>query len=122
MRFICYNINMANQYKNSLQRGSIRFIIFKEGNVWYGAGLEFNIVESGDTPQEALFLLLEATRGYLKSAKKSKARVAHILNQKADPEYEKMWGELHSRKENRTSQPLNVFSFGRLDNRNLVHA
>lgn len=90
--------------------------------MWYGAGLEFNIVESGDTPQEAFFLLLEATRGYLKSAKKSKARVAPILNQKADPEYEQMWQELQAKKEKQDQQPSNVFSFGRLDNRNLVHA
>lgn len=90
--------------------------------MWYGTGLEFNILESGDTPQEALFLLLEATRGYLKSAKKSKARVAPILNQKTDPEYEQMWQELQTRKERQYPQSSNVFSFGRLDNRNLVHA
>ena len=45
------------KYKNTLQKGSVRYIVFKENNIWYAAGLEFNIVESGDTPQEAILLL-----------------------------------------------------------------
>ena len=31
--------------KNTLERGSVRYIIFNEDNTWYGVGLEFNIVE-----------------------------------------------------------------------------
>ncbi len=38
------------KYKNTLQKGSARFIVFREGDTWYCVCLEFNIVESGSTP------------------------------------------------------------------------
>ena len=71
------------KYKNTLQKGSARFIIFREGDSWYGVCLDFNIIEAGDTPQEAMLLLSEAIEGYLESARKVKAR-PYILNQKLD--------------------------------------
>ncbi|MDA2920480.1 hypothetical protein MYX76_13475 [Desulfobacterota bacterium AH_259_B03_O07] len=72
---------------------NVRFIVFREGAAWYAVGLEFNIVESGDDPDEVLFLLFEAIRGYVKSAKKAKAW-PDILKQKIDPEYEQMWDKI----------------------------
>lgn len=113
---------MSKLYKNSLQKGSIRYIIFQEEGTWYGVGLEFNIVEEAANPQEALFLLLESTRGYLKSAKKSKARVNHILNQKADSEYEELWDRLESAKEKKIKISPKVFTHGIFRNRELAHA
>ncbi len=113
---------MTKLNQNTLQKGSLRYIIFREEGVWYGVGLEFNIVESADTPDEALFLLLEATRGYLKSAQKAKARINHILNQKTDPEYEDLWDSLEVKKSNKEEVPSNVFTFGSMSNRSLVHA
>jgi predicted RNase H-like HicB family nuclease len=94
--------------RNTLQKGSIRYIVFKEAAVWYAVGLEFNIVESGTSPQEALLLLFEALEGYIASARKMKAR-PDILNQKTDPEYEVMWRAL---KEKRSSPAFPVFAFG----------
>ncbi len=78
------------KYKNTLERGSVRVLVFRDGDTWYAAGLEFNIVEAGTTPQEAMLLLFEALQGYLESAKRIKAR-PHILNQSVDAEYEKKW-------------------------------
>ena len=98
------------KYKNTLQRGSVRYLIFKEESVWYAAGLEFNIVESGDTAQEAMLLLFEALAGYVEAAKRIKAR-PNILNQKSDSEYEEMW---QRRGEEKFSQSKNIFSFGEL--------
>lgn len=95
------------KYKNTLQKGSVRYIVFKENDVWYAVGLEFNIVESGDTPQEAILLLSEALSGYVESAKKIKSRVS-ILNQTTDPEYETMWQNSQKDKE----QTKNIFSSG----------
>ncbi len=95
------------RYKNTLQKGSARFIIFREGDAWYGVCLDFNIVESGDTPQEATLLLSEAIEGYLESARKIKSR-PNILNQKPDSEYEKMWGKIEEKK----TLSKEVFSFG----------
>lgn len=110
------------KYKNTLQKGSVRYIVFREDDTWYAAGLEFNIVESGSTPQEALLLLIEVTAGYVESAKKIKAR-PNILNQKTDPEYERMWANRQTGK----FSAKNIFSFGELNigkalNRNLVPA
>ncbi len=100
------------KHTNTLKKGSVRFIIFREEGVWYGACLEFNIVESGDTPREAMLLLFEAVQGYLESARKIKAR-PHILNQKADPEYESLWNELEESKQS-THIP-SVFSHGQVN-------
>ncbi|MFA5747200.1 MAG: hypothetical protein WC926_03960 [Candidatus Paceibacterota bacterium] len=99
------------KYKNTLQKGNVRFIIFREQKAWYGICLEFNIVEAGDTPQEAMVLLYEAVEGYLESARKVKARPG-ILNQAADEEYEKMWEDLQQRKNIRAKE---VFSFGNIN-------
>lgn len=93
---------------NTLQKGSVRYIVFRERNCWYAAGLEFNIVESGDTPQEALFLLFEALQGYVEAARKYKARPI-ILNQKTDAEYETMW---KGQKENKKSVLDKIFTSG----------
>ena len=97
--------------KNTLQRGTIRCIVFRDGEEWYAAGLEFNIVESGSTPREAMLLLFEAMQGYLESAKKIKAR-PHILNQKTDIEYEKLWKNLEEQK---IEQSKNIYFYGRLN-------
>jgi hypothetical protein len=94
--------------RNTLQKGSVRYIVFKEAAAWYAVGLEFNIVESGTSPQEALLLLFEALQGYVESARKMKAR-PNILNQKTDPEYESMWKALQER---RALPSLSVFTFG----------
>ena len=78
------------KYRNTLQKGSVRNIIFREGKKWFGVALEFNIVETGDDAQEVMILLEEAVRGYLASARKGKLNPI-ILNQKSDQEYEKLW-------------------------------
>lgn len=76
--------------RNTLQKGSVRSIIFREGKTWFGVALEFNIVETGDDAREVMILLEEAVRGYLASARKGKLSSV-ILNQKSDIEYEKLW-------------------------------
>ena len=88
------------KYKNTLQKGLLRCLVFREDDVWYAVGLEFNIVDTGDTAQEALLMLLEAARGYVESARKIKAR-SGILNQKTDPEYEAMWRRARESKADR---------------------
>ena len=77
-------------FKNSLQKGSVRYVVFKEGDTFFGVALEFNVVVEAASQVEAIVLLNEAIQGYLESARKFKLR-PHILNQETDPEYEKMW-------------------------------
>jgi predicted RNase H-like HicB family nuclease len=98
------------KYKNTLQKGSVRVLIFREASTWYAAALELNIVEAGDTPQEAMLLLFEAIQGYVESAKKIKVR-PHILNQSADKEYEIKWrANMDAKKHNES-----VFFAGRMN-------
>ncbi|MEK7542042.1 MAG: hypothetical protein AAB533_04290 [Patescibacteria group bacterium] len=85
------------KYKNTLQRGSVRYLIFKDGDTFFGVALEFNVIVEATHPMEALLLLHEAAMGYVESARKVKMR-PHVLNQKPDPEYEKMWREYQERK------------------------
>jgi hypothetical protein len=103
------------RFKNTLQKGSVRYIVFKENNKWYAVGLEFNIVEAGDDPREVLLFLFEAIQGYVKSALKIKARPP-ILNQKADEEYENLWDILQQRKRAsvyKSNKPIPfVYTFG----------
>ena len=93
---------------NSYQKGSVRCIIFKEDNTWFGAALEFNIVETGEDPREVMVLLDEAIRGYITSGKKSNIR-QHILNQVVDPEYEHLW--LGKDEPGLIPSPIQVHSF-----------
>lgn len=100
--------------KNSVRKGSVRYIVFKEANTWYGVGLEFNIVEEANTPEAALFYLLEAIRGCVNSAKKVKGRMDFALNQKPEKEYEELWKTIHSSRN--TSIPMRspypIYSYG----------
>lgn len=99
--------------KNTLQQGSIRYVVFKEEKVWYAVALELNIVESGDDPREALMLLFDATNGYIETAQKIKMRT-DCLNQAVEKEYETLWDELESGKTGKRKEgALEVFSFGR---------
>lgn len=97
------------EYKNTLQKGTVRYIIFKENAEWIGVALDFNIVEVGDDPREVFLSLEEAIRGYLVSARKIKAR-SGILNQKSEKEYEKLWKILKNNKP--IPSPYKIHSFG----------
>ena len=85
------------KYKNTLQKGSVRFLIFRDGESYFGVVLEFNVIVEAANPQEAFLFLNEAASGYLEAAHKVKVRPS-VLNQKTDPEYEKMWQEYQDRK------------------------
>lgn len=97
------------KYPNTLQKGKVRFIIFKEDDVWFGAGLEFNIVVEGESREEAVNNLFGAITGYINSARKIKAR-PHILNQITDSEYEDLWFKLNNNKP--IPSPYQEVSFG----------
>ena len=77
-------------FRNTLQNGRVRNVIFKEGKSFFGAALELNIVEQGDSPQEVMLLLDNAVKGYVESARKNKLSIS-VLNQDVDPEYEALW-------------------------------
>jgi hypothetical protein len=76
---------------NTLQKGKVRYIVFKDQNTWYAAGLEFNIVEAGEDARIALLNLFDAIQGFVEACRKIKGSRLAPLNQKTDPEYEKLW-------------------------------
>jgi hypothetical protein len=96
---------------NTPNKGSVRYIVFKEANDWYAVGLEFNIVISAENAQLALFELFEAMKGYVESFSKLHGVRMHALNQKADPEYEALWNELQKNKQPIKS-PYTVYAYG----------
>lgn len=103
--------NKTMKYKNTLNKGSVRYIIFKDDGVWYGVALEFNIVEEGDNPIEVMASLFQAIEGYVEAAKKLKIHPAP-LNQKPDKEYEDMWGKLQENKEAKALKLDQVYTYG----------
>lgn len=104
---------MRTVFKNTLQKGKVRYIVFKEGDTWYAVGLEFNIVESGDDPTVVLLNLFAAIKGYVESFGKASMR-PHALNQTTEKEYEEIWKSLHSTKTNNKSvvSPYQIYTYG----------
>lgn len=102
--------SIGDMNSKNLAKKNIRCIVFREGKTWYGAALELNIVESGDTAREAMLLLFEAIAGYLESAKK--VNNSAVLSQEADPEYERMWQSLASEKKIPSKE---IFFFGNIN-------
>lgn len=106
------------KYKNTLKKGSVRFLIFRDGGSFFGVALDFNVTVEGANPQEAFLFLYEAALGYLEAARKAKLR-PHVLNQKTDSEYEKMWQANQDaglkEKYERMVNNLPIFSSGVLD-------
>lgn len=97
---------------NTLQKGQVRYIVFrdKEKDTWYAAGLEFNIVESGDDPRVALLNLFDALDGYVQSMRKVKGARLSPLNQKTDPDYEILWDVVTAPKKIRS--PFEISTYG----------
>jgi len=46
-------------------QGQVRYIVFNDQDIWYAAGLEFNIVESANDPRTALLNLFDALQGFV---------------------------------------------------------
>lgn len=91
--------DFKHSMKNTLEKGRVRSVIFwdTDDRTWYAAALEFNLVESGDTPNEAMEMLTGAMKAYLSAIRKEKLPLK-FLNQKPFPEYEKLWKQSQSQK------------------------
>ena len=107
-------------FKNTAQKGSVRYIVFKEKDTWYAVGLEFNIVEYAEDPQIALFRLFEALKGYLESFRLIGGARPYTLNQKPDKEYENLWNKLQAKK--LVKSPYQIDSFGEKNIKSLTTA
>ena len=94
---------------NTMQKGRVRYIVFKEDDTWYATGLEFNMVESADDPRVALNNLFDAMAGYVESCRKVRGSRLSPLNQKTDPEYERLWSIVSSAKKIKSPFLINTF-------------
>lgn len=99
---------------NTPKKGSFRHIVFRDGDTWYAVALEFNIVESSDDPKLAFLSLLQAVSGYVASSNKIKGSRFAPLNQKTDPEYEKLWSNLNSTKPIKSPFEINMFGVSKV--------
>lgn len=101
---------------NTPKKGTYRWIVFKKGNEWIAAALEFNIIIVSDDPNVAFVEMQEAAKGYIESAQKFKGfrpkAIIPALNQKSEEEYERLWNETQNLKEKRMEFPKNVFDLG----------
>lgn len=95
--------------KNTLKQGSIRTMIFKENDVWYGVALELNLVVDASEKQYAFSKLDRAIKSYIKAA--TKVGDESVLNQKTDSEYEKLWQLASDNKP--IPSPIKLGYFGR---------
>lgn len=99
---------------NTPQKGTFRHIVFRDGDTWYAVALEFNIVESSDDPKLAYLGLLQAVSGYVDSLRKLKGARFAPLNQKADPEYEKLWATINSPKSVKSPFEIDMYGVSRV--------
>ena len=95
---------------NTVKKGRVRCITFKEDDTWYGVALEFNVVVEGEDADVVNFNLQEAIRGYVESQRKTKGSRVSPLNQKPDKEYENLWGKLAANKP--VPSPIQVKYYG----------
>ena|ERR1700754_1106724 len=99
---------------NTPEKGSVRYIVFKDKETWYAAGLEFNIVEAGEDPRVALDNLFDAMQGYVESLRKVKGVRISPLNQNPDPEYEKLWTAVTATKNVKSPFPVSMYGVLRM--------
>jgi len=109
--------------KNSVEKGKVRYIIFKESNSWYGVALEFNLVVEGDDKATTFFNLSEAIQGYVEATRRSRIRPT-VLNQAPSKEYTQLWKAINSGRETKlkrygnnqnstqTEKPVTVYNYG----------
>jgi hypothetical protein len=97
---------------NTPHQGTVRYIVFRDKGkkTWYAAGLEFNIVESGEDPRIALLNLFDALDGYMQSMQKVKGARLSPLNQKTDPDYEVLWSVVTAPK--KVKSPFEISTYG----------
>ncbi len=101
---------------NTPQKGRYRWIVFRKGNEWLAAALEFNIVQVGDDPDVVYLEMQEAAKGYIEAAQKLKGFrpqvIEPVLNQMSDGEYGRLWDEAQNAQQSLRPFPENVFDFG----------
>lgn len=101
---------MSNIFKNTIQKGNFRSIVFKEGGVWYAVALEFNLIIDANDPETAFFSLLQLAKDYIDVVKENNLR-PFALNQVPQKEYLDLWYKLN-KNEKIPSPYQEVYQYG----------
>lgn len=114
-------------FKNTPTKGQVRLIVFRdlsEGeNAWYGVALDFNIVVSSDSKEEAHKELIEAVKGYIHVAKTIKGlNDFSALNQKPEQIYLDMWEALSNNEEVPSPYSVDFFDSVDFSGKQVIHA
>ena len=72
-------------------QNAIRYIVFKEDEVWYAVALEFSVVVDAETPEEALLCLFEAITLVLEEKEEAEREGKKLFIPAPNPEYENLW-------------------------------
>lgn len=71
---------------NTKNKGTIEFLVYKEGKTFIGVCLTFDIVEESNNPEKLMESIQEAARGHLEVVRK-KNMPDDLLNRYAPKEY-----------------------------------
>lgn len=72
--------------KNTKEKGTIEFLVYKEGKTFVGVCLTFDIVEEGSNGEKLMESIQEAARGHLKVVR-AKNMSDDLLNRYAPKKY-----------------------------------
>jgi len=72
--------------KNTKDRGTMEFLVYKEGKTFVGVCLTFDIVEEGNNPEKLMESIQEAAQGHLKVVREANMS-DDLLNRHAPKEY-----------------------------------
>ena len=90
---------------------TIRYIVFREKDTWYGVALELNIVVDGDTADQVVASLFDAITGYhdVQDAPQFEGKTFH--DPAVDPQYETLWKQAQQAKKP-TKSPYQIYTSG----------
>ncbi|MBI2475900.1 MAG: hypothetical protein HYV67_01510 [Candidatus Taylorbacteria bacterium] len=81
---------MISRPHNTKQRGLIEYLVYKEGNLYVGVCLTFDIVEEGNDPDKLMLSIQEAAKLHLKVVRDRKMS-DELLNRHTEEKYWKIY-------------------------------
>ncbi|MEI7709701.1 MAG: hypothetical protein WCI76_03225 [bacterium] len=98
--------------KNTKDKGTVEFLVYKEGETFVGVCLTFDIIEEGSNPEKLMESIQEAARGHLKVVRANNMS-DDLLNRYAPKEYWEIYykviGDIQSKKS--VKSPYSFFIF-----------
>ena len=100
--------------KNTKDKGTMEFLVYKEGKTFVGVCLTFDIVEEGSNPEKLMESIQEAAQGHLKAVRANNMS-DDLLNRYAPKEYwdiyYKVISDIKSKKSIRSPYSFFIFPY-----------